>query len=37
MIAAYGYASESDASAKSEAMYGYDADDAYADNGETSG
>jgi hypothetical protein len=37
MIAADGYASESDASAYSEATHGYDADDAYADNGDTSG
>jgi hypothetical protein len=37
MIAADGYASESDASAYSEATYGYDADDAYVDDGDTSG
>jgi hypothetical protein len=37
MIAADGYASESDASAYSEATYGYDADDTYADNGDTLG
>jgi hypothetical protein len=37
MIAADGYASDSDASAYSEATYGYDADDAYVDNGDTSG
>jgi hypothetical protein len=37
MIEADGYASDSDASAYSEATYGYDADDAPADNGDTSG
>jgi hypothetical protein len=37
MIAADGHASNSDASAYSEATYGYDADDAYVDNGDTSG
>jgi hypothetical protein len=37
MTAADGYASESDASAYSEATYGYDADDAYVDDGDTSG
>jgi hypothetical protein len=37
MIAADGYASDSDASAYSEATYGYDADDAYVDDGDTSG
>jgi hypothetical protein len=37
MIAADGYASDSDASAYSEATYGCDADDAYVDNGDTSG
>jgi hypothetical protein len=37
MIAADGYATESDASAYSEATYGYDADDAYVDDGDTLG
>jgi hypothetical protein len=37
MIAADGYAYDSDASAYSEATYGYDADDAYVDDGDTSG
>jgi hypothetical protein len=37
MIAADGYASDSDASVYSEASYGYDADDAYVDDGDTLG